>query len=352
MEKDKNTKNDVAKRLSEICSHRDSRKIHRRDFIKKTAATTAVAAGILSMEEKILLAGPGTGNSTGSSENETTQSMPMGKIGNLQVSRLICGGNLISGYAHSRDLIYISDFMKRYFTDEKIMDTWAICEKNGINTCTIYAGDKAAMKLFKKYKQERGGKMQWLAQTEPNSQNIERTVDEVLEYDAAAVYMAGNLGDRWTFDNRIDLIEKFINYVKKHKVPAGVACHSIEVPIAVESAGIDVDFYMKTLHSTNYWSKRQQGQDKQVIDNYAVDNYWDMDPEQTIEFMSEVKKPWIAYKVLAAGAINPWDGFKFTFENGADFACVGMFDWQVAEDVKIGADIVKKYEKRNRPWYA
>ena len=352
MEEQNNIKSDVAKRLSEVCSHRYSRKIHRRDFIRKTAATTAVAAGMLSLEEKILLAGPGPTSSSDSSGTEISGSKPKGKIGNLEISRLICGGNLISGYSHSRDLIYVSDFMKQYFTDEKIMDTWAICEKNGINTCTIYAGDKAAMNLFRRYKKERGGKMQWLAQIEPSSQSIEKVVDEVLEYEAVGIYIAGNLGDRWTFDDRVDLIERFVNYVKKQNVPAGVACHSIEVPIAIEATNINVDFYMKTLHSTNYWSSRKQGQNRNVIENYDIDNYWDMDPEQTIKVMSEIKKPWIAYKVLAAGAIHPWDGLKFTFENGADFACVGMFDWQVAQDAKLGADMVKKYEKRNRPWCA
>ena len=155
---------------------------------------------------------------------------------------------------------------------------------------------------------------------------------------------------RWTFDGRVDLIEKFVNCVKKQSVPAGVACHSIQTPIAVETAGIDVDFYMKTMHSENYWSRRRPEQNKSVIDNYAVDNYWDMTPQQTIEFMGEVKKPWIAYKVLAAGAIHPKDGFKYAFENGADFACVGMFDWQVEEDIVLAERVIKQFEKRKRPW--
>jgi hypothetical protein len=35
--------------------------------------------------------------------------------------------------------------------------------------------------------------------------------------------------------------------------------------------------------------------------------------------MKTVKKPWFAFKVLAAGAIEPKDGFRFAFENGTDF---------------------------------
>ena len=323
-------------------------RINRRKFIKKTLTVTAAASAALSLEEKALLAKPD--NSSKSTGNKNAKLMSTGKIGNVEISRLICGGNLISGYAHSRDLIYVSPLLKNYFTDEKIMETWSICERNGINTSIIFASDKRAVKLFKRYKDESGGKMQWLSQTQPNSQNIERSVDEALEYGASAVFLIGNLGDRWTFDGRIDLIEKFVNYVKKQGVPAGVACHSIQTPIAVETAGIDVDFYMKTMHSENYWSGRRPEQNKQVIDNYTVDNYWDMTPKETIEFMGEVKKPWIAYKVLAAGAIHPRDGFKYAFENGADFACVGMFDWQIEEDVVLAERTIKQFGKRKRPW--
>ena len=48
--------------------------------------------------------------------------------------------------------------------------------------------------------------------------------------------------------------------------------------------------------------------------------------------MNSLDEPWIAFKILAAGAIHPDNAFRYAFENGADFICVGMYDFQIVED--------------------
>jgi hypothetical protein len=65
-----------------------------------------------------------------------------------------------------------------------------------------------------------------------------------------------------------------------------------------------------------------------------------------------VEVPIVGFKTLAAGAIHPEDGFRYAFENGADFICVGLFDYQVIEDVNVATSILETGVNRTRPWYA
>jgi hypothetical protein len=333
--------------------HEPARRLRlgRRGFLKKSLALSASAPCLMSLEEHALFNRVTAAPATATPKPVPAGAMPTGTIGKVKLSRLICGGNLISGYAHSRDLIYVSDFLKHYFTDAKILETWALCEEHGINTMIAYPGDPHAVAVYRKHRAQ-GGRIQYLAQIGPTKEDLQTPVKQAVDSGAVGAFLVGNTSDLWTREGAVGRIGELITIIKDHGLIAGVAGHELRTTATIEKAGIAPDFYMKTLHHTNYWSRRQPGQDKEVIDNYGVDNYWCLDPQETIDYMAAVERPWLAYKVLAAGAIHPRSGFRFAFENGADFAVVGMFDFQVAEDVALAREILAGPLERERPWLA
>jgi len=332
-----------------------SKNLDRRNFLKKSIAASTAAAS-LTINDKVLSTelknkpAPAAQNSTSAMQkNLDTDSLPFGRIKNLKISRLISGGNLISGYAHSRDLRYVGAMMNRYNTDQRVLDTLQLCEENGINTIITDPREKP-IRIINSYWKQRGGKMQWISEGHPRTNDIKTSLKRAVDGGASAIYIQGVIGDRWVKEKRLDLIAESLDFIRQNNLPAGVGAHMLNVIVDCQTIGIDADFYVKTLHSKNYWSARRPDQNLDVIENRA-DNYWSMTPEETAEFMKQIEKPWIAFKVLAAGAIHPREGFKYAFENGADFICVGMLDFQVEEDVAIAKKILSNVN-RQRPWRA
>ncbi len=275
--------------------------------------------------------------------------LPMGKLAGLPVSRMLLGGNLLTHYTHSRDLKYVYNLTAHYNTEAKILETLATAEQYGINTLSMH-NPPGPMAILKKYRNQ-GGKIQWIiCPTAPVQDNMDayRTqVKELVDAGCEAIYLWGVRSDPLAASGRIDLIAKAVEVAKELGVPSGVGCHDLQVVVECEKNKVPADFYIKTFHHHKYPSAPRPDQLKGP---HAEDpGYWCKDPQATIEVMKTVEKPWIAFKVMAAGAIPPQDAFKYAFENGADHVLAGMFDFEIEGDAGIAKSILSNVN-RTRPW--
>jgi len=335
-----------------------SERIDRRGFLKTSLlAGGATLAAMNSFEEKALGAELGGGKNSGAPAPAAKPvEIPKGKIKGLEISRVIGGGNLMGGWAHSRDLMYVSPLVKAYHTDEKILETFSLAERRGVNT---FLTNPVSSRLVNAYRKT-GGKLLWISDCAAGT--LKESIKTSIDTGADAVYVQGGICDKLVRDGQMKALEDVMSFMKDQLVPCGLGAHSLETVRQCVEAGFDPDFWVKTLHRDDYWSatpENKRGPFDEINgfkSDHSLhhDNMWCTSAKETIEFMARLKKPWIAFKVLAAGAIHPRDAFRWSFENGADFICVGMFDFQVVENTDIADQALKAVAqlKRARPWMA
>jgi uncharacterized membrane protein YphA (DoxX/SURF4 family) len=278
--------------------------------------------------------------------------LPKGRIAGKEFSRLILGGNLLSGWAHSRDLIYVSQLVKAYHNKDRIFATLLMAEKCGVDTLLT---NPILCSLIDEYWKRRIGKIRFISDCagleyddkgarpmafEKYLEKVQRAID----YGAVACYIQGETADYYMKNGQPDRLEKVIDLVRKNRVLVGIGAHHLETLQGCVAAGMTPDFWMKTMHHHDYWSARHP----EWHDNMYCNN-----PQETTAWMRDRPEPWIAFKVMAAGAIHPKDAFRYAFEAGADFVCAGMYDFQMVEDVNIALEALGSgLPDRERPWMA
>ncbi len=320
-----------------------SRRIARRAFVNRTLA----AAGLVAAQAADRA-------SAGEPPSPPDPALPLATIGKARISRLLLGGNLIGGWMHARDLKYVNGLFKAYATESKILETLRLAESLGINTVF-----ETGANYIDKYNKTLGGHMQFIPHIQVDTQKPEAALKDHIKRQvdtgAVALYVWGVSGDRLVRGNAVARLGRAVEWAKVHGLPVGVGGHSLLVPMACEKEKVPCDFYVKTLHEDTYFSATPKALRKEFIwitgGEGWHDNMWCINPEETVAFMKTVTKPWIAFKVLAAGAYLPREGFSFALRSGADLLAVGMLDIHLEGDCADFRAAYKRYQKRERPWH-
>ncbi len=259
-----------------------------------------------------------------------------------RVSRLICGGNPVSGFSHVSS--ELDREMVEFYTMPAILALWDECWRRGINTVQS-RGDRHQMRAYLEHRLG-GGKLYWIAQTASELSNIRANIAEIGRYKPIAIYHHGTHTDNSWHSGTIDSVHDFVQAIHDQGLPAGIGTHIPQVVEYVEEKGWQTDFYMCCFYNLARGYKAAPATDQ---DAYAKDRFPPDDPVSMTAVIRSVSKPCIAFKVLAAGRNCTThhtirEAFRFAFENikPFDIVNVGMFQKyknQVEENTRIAREL-------------
>ncbi len=240
--------------------------------------------------------------------------LPTTHIGKLVISRLVMGGNPVSGFSHAgakRDKAMLD-----YFTAANAKALLRRCEAGGINTVQMRA-DRHIMRLLHEYWSE-GGKLQWIAQTAPEC-DWAKNIGQIREFGASAAYLHGGVLDDAFARGDYDSQRRIFDRIREAGLPVGVAAHDPDNLRKVRDLGWKPDFYMVCLYNIpGYKGQLSAGEDEKFVHG---------DRAKALPLFRELEAPGIAYKVCAAGRFNPRESFAELgrFLKPTDIVNVGMY---------------------------
>lgn len=269
--------------------------------------------------------------------------LPTTTIGSATVTRLICGGNPLSGISHQdpeRDWEMLS-----YYTMPRLQALLDECWRFGINTVQS-RGDRHQMRMMLEHRLA-GGQMQWIAQTASEFRDIPANIAAIARFEPVAIYHHGTHTDNSWHEGQIDAVRDLVKRIKDAGLPAGIGTHIPEVVEYAEEKGWETDFYMCCFYNLARGYKAAPAVEQNA---YAREQYPDGDPERMAAVMRRVPKPCIGFKLMAAGrrCASPESvrrQFEWAFANikPTDAVDVGMFQKhrnQVAENARWVAEIL------------
>ena len=263
--------------------------------------------------------------------------LPMMKIGDLSVSRLIVGSNPFTGKSHMT--ADVDADMKAHFTEQAAFAMLRRCEEAGINAVQS-RGSLPVMDLLYRYRQT-GSSMLWLAQTGKSLATFEDELDTMMKYNQSAVCIHGELSDELFLCGMLDRLGGLLDKIRAKNVPCGICSHFPEVLAYAEEHNLKPDYYMASVY--NLFQP-----DRSHDVNPTGERFEDSDVPVMFKTIRSLSAPTIALKILGAGRKcetqeQVRDCFirAFAEMKPGDGVLVGMFD-KYADQPMLDAEYTKE----------
>jgi len=269
--------------------------------------------------------------------------LPTIQIGENEVTRLMCGGNPISGISHFS--AEMDEDMLHYYTMPRLQALLDECWRQGINTVQT-RGDRHTMRMYMEHR-DNGGQLQWIAQTASEFADIHANIARIADFGPIAIYHHGTHTDNSWHEGKIDQVADYLKAIHDHGLPAGIGTHIPEVVKYAEDNGWETDFYMSCFYDLARSYKAAPAVEQAA---YARDRFPDGDPDRMTAVMRAVQKPCLGFKLMAANRKcstpeSVKQAFQYAFESikPTDAVVVGMFPKysnQVAENAGYVREIL------------
>lgn len=246
-------------------------------------------------------------------------SLPTVRLGPLEVSRLILGSNPFWGYSHKS--AQLDEEMRRFHTDERIariLDEAADC---GL-TALASPPDARWVGIWTRYRAGGGRLRHWISQCHGAPEQMLQEIDRSVRAGAAAIFIQGARVEEQFGKGNFDTLRVWIERIKAAGLPAGAAAHWPEVHPELERRGLPTDFYFQCMYNASKTS-----------------DYSAAEREKAAGTIAGLKKPVIAYKILAAGRLSAQEGFEDAFRRigRKDGVCVGVYARNAIDQIRQNA---------------
>lgn len=256
--------------------------------------------------------------------------LPTIRIGALEVTRLIIGGNPFSGFSHQspeRD-----NEMVDYYTTERIKETLRRAEAAGLNAMVLRYDDHIR-RLLREYTNE-GGTLQWIAQMGYSWPEGARMVDAAVANGAKAAFIHGGVLDDLYGARDARRLSEYVEHVRSHGIPVGIAGHSPEAHLWAHEMGLPLDFQMVCFYNCG------------SLHSGKGDRFDPADVPPAVDAIRRIPRPCLGYKILGAGRVPARQAFEYAFRSikDTDAVVVGMYrgdnDDMVEENARLTAELL------------